>query len=119
VEPYVVCADIYGAPPHVGRGGWTWYTGAAGWLYRVAVEAIIGLRVRGESLSIDPSVAAAWPGFEIAYRRGSTNYQVRVDNSSGTGRGVRSVTVDGKPADGLAIPLHDDGRTHDVRVVLG
>ncbi|HEX4592345.1 MAG TPA: glycosyl transferase family 36, partial [Gemmataceae bacterium] len=119
VEPYVVCADVYGAPPHIGRGGWTWYTGAAGWLYRVAVEAILGLRLRGDRLTIDPCIAAAWPGFEMTYRYGSTSYRIKVDNSSGAGRGVRSVTVDGKPADGDMIPLHDDGRTHDVRVVLG
>jgi cellobiose phosphorylase len=119
VEPYVVCADVYGAPPHIGRGGWTWYTGAAGWLYRVAVEAILGLRLRGDRLMIDPCIAAAWPGFEMTYRYGSTSYRIKVDNSSGAGRGVRSVTVDGKPADGDMIPLHDDGRTHDVRVVLG
>ena len=119
VEPYVVCADIYGAPPHIGRGGWTWYTGSAGWLYRVAVEAIIGLRLRGNSMSLEPCVAAAWPGFEITYRHGSASYQIRVDNSSGGGHGVRSVMVDGNAAEGGVIPLHDDGRTHDVRVVLG
>ncbi len=119
VEPYVVCADVYGAPPHTGRGGWTWYTGAAGWLYRVAVEAIFGLQLRGKSMSLDPCVAAAWPGFEIAYRHGSASYQIRVDSSSGAGRGVRSVTVDGNATEGGVIPLHDDGRMHDVRVVLG
>jgi cellobiose phosphorylase len=118
VEPYVVCADVYGAPPHTGRGGWTWYTGAAGWLYRVAVEAILGLRVRGNSLSLDPCVASSWPGYEVAYRFGSATYQIRVDNSA-TGRGVRSVTFDGRPAEGGNVPLHDDGKTHDVRVVLG
>jgi cellobiose phosphorylase len=119
VEPYVVCADVYGAPPHTGRGGWTWYTGAAGWLYRVAVEAILGVRKRGTTVSLDPCVASLWPGYEVAYRFGSATYQIRVDNSAGTGRGVRSVTVDGRPADGGSVPLQDDGQTHDVRVVLG
>jgi cellobiose phosphorylase len=119
VEPYVVCADVYGAPPHVGRGGWTWYTGAAGWLYRVAVEAILGIRLRGNTLILDPCVAAAWPGFQIDYRFGAATYQMHVDNAAATGRGVRSVTVDGTPVEGGRVPLRDDGKTHDVRVILG
>jgi cellobiose phosphorylase len=119
VEPYVICADIYGAPPHTGRGGWTWYTGAAGWLYRVAVEAILGIRVRGETLQFEPCIPAGWPGYEVTYRFRSTTYHVRVDNSAGTGRGVRSVSVDGQPAAGVAVALRDDGQAHEVRVVLG
>jgi cellobiose phosphorylase len=119
VEPYVICADVYGAPPHVGRGGWTWYTGAAGWMYRVAVEAILGLKVRGDTLTLDPCVAAGWPEFEIDYRCGAAVYKIHVDNSAGKGRGVRSVTVDGSPAANGIVPLRDDGREHDVRVVLG
>jgi cellobiose phosphorylase len=119
VEPYVVCADVYGVPPHVGRGGWTWYTGSASWLYRVALEAILGLRVTGDTLHLEPCVPHGWPGYEIAYRHGSTKYRIRVDNSAGTGRGVRSVTVDGQPAAGGTVPLRDDGREHDVRMSLG
>jgi cellobiose phosphorylase len=119
VEPYVICADVYGAPPHTGRGGWTWYTGAAGWLYRVAVEAILGVHVRGDALHLEPCVPAGWPGFEVSYRIGSTTYRVRVDNPAGTGRGVRSVTVDAQPAAGGSVPLRDDGRAHEVLVVLG
>jgi cellobiose phosphorylase len=119
VEPYVVCADVYGASPHTGRGGWTWYTGAAGWIYRVAVEAILGVRVRGDSLHFEPVIPAAWPGYEVSYRFGSATYHVRVDNSAGKGRGVHSVTVDGQPAVGGDVALRDDGRTHEVRVVLG
>lgn len=118
VEPYVVCADVYGAPPHTGRGGWTWYTGAAGWLYRVAVESILGVHVRGDSLQFAPCVPARWPGYEVTYRFRTATYHVRVDNAAGTGRGVKSVAIDGKPAaDG--VPLRDDGKTHEVRVVLG
>jgi cellobiose phosphorylase len=119
VEPYVVCADVYGVPPHVGRGGWTWYTGSASWLYRVALEAILGLRVTGDTLRVEPCIPSSWPGYEITYRHGSATYRVRVDNSSGAGRGVRSVTVDGQPAAGGAVPLRDDGREHDIRVTLG
>jgi cellobiose phosphorylase len=119
VEPYVVCADVYGVPPHVGRGGWTWYTGSASWLYRVALEAILGLRRAGDTLRVEPCVPRGWPGYEVAYRHGSATYRIRVDNAAGTGRGVRSVTVDGEPAAGGAVPLCDDGRAHDVRVTLG
>ena len=119
VEPYVVCADVYGAPPHTGRGGWTWYTGAAGWLYRVAVEAILGIRIRGNTLQFEPCIPTRWPGFAVTYRYRSTTYLIRVDNSAGTGRGVRSVTTDGQLTTGGMVTLHDDGRAHDVRVVLG
>jgi cellobiose phosphorylase len=117
VEPYVVCADIYGAPPHTGRGGWTWYTGSAGWLYRVAVEAILGIWPSGDRLRVEPSIPSRWPGYEVAYRHGSATYRIRVENPAGGG--VRSVLVDGQPVPGGVVPLRDDGREHDVRVTLG
>jgi len=110
---------VYGAPPHVGRGGWTWYTGSASWLYRVALEAILGFHLAGDTLRVEPCVPPGWPGYEITYRYGSATYRVRVDNPAGTGRGVVSVTLDGQPAAGGAVPLRDDGRGHDVRVTLG
>jgi cellobiose phosphorylase len=116
VEPYAVCADVYGVPPHVGRGGWTWYTGSASWLYRVAVEAILGFRLAGDSLRVEPCVPASWPGYQITYRHRSTTYRIRVDNAAGTGARVRSVTVDGQPAPEGVVALRDDGRTHEVLV---
>jgi cellobiose phosphorylase len=119
VEPYVVCADVYGAPPHTGRGGWTWYTGAAGWMYRIAVEAILGVRVRGDSLRFEPCVPAGWGEYEVTYRFGSATYRVHVDNTAGAGRGVRAVTTDGRPAEDGTVLLRDDGQAHEVRVVLG
>jgi cellobiose phosphorylase len=119
VEPYVVCADVYGAPPHTGRGGWTWYTGSAGWLYRVALEAILGFRLAGDTLRVEPCVPAGWPGYEVTYRHRSATYRIQVENPAGTGHGVRSVTVDGRAAEGGAVALRDDGRAHDVRVTLG
>jgi cellobiose phosphorylase len=119
VEPYVACADVYGVPPHVGRGGWTWYTGSASWLYRVALEAILGFHRAGDMLRIEPCVPPGWPGYELKYRHGSATYTVRVENSAGTGRGVRSVTLDGQLVPGGVVPLRDDGRSHDVRVTLG
>jgi cyclic beta-1,2-glucan synthetase len=119
VEPYVVAADIYGVPPHVGRGGWTWYTGSAGWLYRAGLETILGFRLEGDRLWIEPCIPASWPGYAITYRRGSATYYVRVDNPHGAEHGVGTVTLDGQPcADGI-VPLTDDGRTHEVVVTLG
>jgi cellobiose phosphorylase len=119
VEPYVVCADVYGAPPHTGRGGWTWYTGSASWLYRVALEAILGVHPEGDTLRLDPCIPRDWPGFEITYRHRTATYRVRVDNAAGTGRGVRSVELDGRRLPGGAVPLDDDGKPHEVRVELG
>ena len=119
VEPYVVCADVYGAPPHTGRGGWTWYTGSASWLYRVALEAMLGFRLEGDTLRLQPCVSPSWPRFEITYRHRSATYQILVDNSAGTGRGVRSVELDGQPLANLSVPLSDDAKIHKVRVALG
>jgi cellobiose phosphorylase len=119
VEPYVACADIYGAPPHTGRGGWTWYTGSASWLYRVAIETILGFQLRGGSLRFEPCIPPSWPQFEMTYRFRSTMYRIVVDNSAGTGRGVRSVELDGNQLPNHTVPLVDDSKTHEVRVELG
>ena len=119
VEPYVVAADVYGAPPHTGRGGWTWYTGSASWLYRVGLEAILGFRKRGDRVRIDPCVAPDWPRYELTYRHRSAIYHIVVENAGGTGRGVRAVTVDAHAVPDGEIPLMDDGKTHEVRVELG
>jgi cellobiose phosphorylase len=119
VEPYVVCADVYGAPPHTGRGGWTWYTGSASWLYRVGLEAILGFRLRGTRLELNPCVPPSWAGYEITYRHRSATYHVVVENSGGSGRGVRSVTVDGRAVPEGVVELADDGRQHKVRIALG
>jgi cellobiose phosphorylase len=119
VEPYVVAADVYGAPPHTGRGGWTWYTGSASWLYRVALETILGFQLRGAALRFKPCIPPSWPGFELSYRHGSATYRIVVDNSAGTGRGVRSVGLDGQPLPNNTVPLSDDGKNHNVSVELG
>jgi cellobiose phosphorylase len=119
VEPYVVCADVYGAPPHTGRGGWTWYTGSASWLYRVALEAILGFRQKGNTLQFEPCIPPGWVSYELMYRYGTASYQIRVDNSAGTGRGVRSVLLDGQSARGNVVSLCDDGQKHEVLVKLG
>ncbi len=121
VEPYVVAADVYAEPPHVGRGGWTWYTGAAGWMYRAGIEWILGLRVRGALLHLDPCIPRTWPKFAITFRYHSARYDIVVENPHGAARGVSSVTLDGAPltGEGAHIPLADDGVAHQVRVVLG
>jgi len=120
VEPYAVAADVYSQPPHVGRGGWTWYTGAAGWLHRAGLEWILGFRKRGAALCIDPCIPREWKDFEITYRHDRTLYRITVENPDGVSRGVSRVSLDGAPLPGEAhVPLSDDGREHQIRVVLG
>ena len=116
VEPYVVAADVYTAEGHVGRGGWTWYTGSASWMYRVALEAILGFRKTGDTLRIEPSVPRGWPGFTIEYRFGSSVYAIEVKIVRGGERGPNRVTVDGRRMKDEAIPLVDDGQRHAVIV---
>jgi cellobiose phosphorylase len=115
----VVCADVYGAPPHTGRGGWTWYTGSAAWLYRVGLEAILGFRLRGTRLEFDPCVPIGWSGYKITYRYRSATYHVVIENPEGAGRGVREVTFDGLTLQGSVVELLDDGRLHEVKISLG
>ncbi len=121
VEPYVMSADVYAAPAHVGRGGWTWYTGSAGWMYRVGLESILGFRLRGTTLFIDPCVPKSWPRFDIVFQYHSTRYELAVENPRGVGRGVSELILDGeKPPDiHLGLPLVNDGATHKVKAVLG
>jgi cyclic beta-1,2-glucan synthetase len=120
VEPYVVAGDVYAEPPHVGRGGWTWYTGSAGWLYRAGLEWILGFRMRGMTFSIDPCIPRNWPGYSIDFRYHSATYQIRVDNPSSVSRGVALTELDGKLLPGCAnIPLASDGAVHQVHIVLG
>jgi cellobiose phosphorylase len=112
-RPYVVAADVYGAPPHMveadGPG-----TGSAGWLYRVGLEAILGFHLQGSLLKIEPCIPPDWPGYEITYRHGSTSYHVTVDNRNETGRGVCRLILDGQSVEAGAIDLVDDGKRHEV-----
>jgi cyclic beta-1,2-glucan synthetase len=121
VEPYVVCADVYAEPSHVGRGGWTWYTGSGAWMYRTGLEWILGFRLRGTALIMDPCVPTSWPGFTIAFKYLSAHYDITVENPNGVSRGVSRISLDGQvlhTTDGR-IPLADDGAHHSVEVVLG
>jgi cyclic beta-1,2-glucan synthetase len=121
VEPYVVCADVYTAPAHVGRGGWTWYTGSAGWMYRTAIEGILGLGVRGSVLRVNPCIPRTWPGFEVTYKHGSSRYRIAVENPHGVCRGIIRASFDGRdiPVSPCDITLADDGSYHYARITLG
>ena len=122
VEPYVACADLYSKPPHVGRGGWTWYTGSAGWMYRAVLEGLLGFRVQGSNLAVDPCIPHGWPGFEISFRYRSSRYDISVENPLSACRGILAAKLDGEMLTGskkLLIPLFDDGATHRLQVVLG
>ncbi len=121
VEPYAVAADVYSVEPHAGRGGWTWYTGSAGWMYRAAVEWMLGLSVEAQRLRLTPCIPAWWPGFQIDYRHGSTRYIITVRNPDSVCHGVVHAELDGRAlAPGLPdIDLVDDGKVHRVAVILG
>jgi cyclic beta-1,2-glucan synthetase len=121
VEPYVVAADVYAEPPHVGRGGWTWYTGSAGWMYRAGIEWLLGFRLRGAVLHLDPCIPRAWRRFEITFRYHGSRYEITVENPRGVMRGLATVEVDGTLlAPGSAgLPLTADGARHRVRAILG
>lgn len=115
VEPYVIAADIYAAPQHLGRGGWTWYTGSAAWFYRLGIERILGIQRYGDYLTLTPCMPPDWPGYEAWYHCGSSDYHIIVERSSGDGY---ALTIDGAPASDGRIPLYDDGREHIVRLAL-
>jgi cyclic beta-1,2-glucan synthetase len=119
VEPYVVAADVYTHPAHMGRGGWTWYTGSAAWMYRLGLESILGLRRRGECFTVAPCVPAPWNGFVVRWRYGGSVYEITVENPEGRNRGVAEAVLDGARVDAHAIPLIDDGEVHRLRVVMG
>ena len=121
VEPYVVSGDVYAEPPHVGRGGWTWYSGSAGWIYRAGLEWILGFRVRGSTLHMDPCVPRNWPGYSIRFLYRSATYNITVENPHRVGRGIALAELDGHKCQvgPATIPLQDDGVAHQIRIVLG
>jgi cellobiose phosphorylase len=117
VEPYVVAADVYTAEGHLGRGGWTWYTGSASWMYRVGLEAILGFAKRGDMLYMEPRVPAAWTEFTITYRYGSSLYRILVQRAK-PGDPERGLLLDGVALSADGIRLVDDGSEHAVRVII-
>ncbi len=121
VEPYVVAADVYSVAPHVGRGGWTWYTGSASWMYRVGLESILGFRLQGTTLHLAPCIPQHWPKAEMVFKHRSSRYLILIENPAGVSHGVVHAELDGEPLPGgsVIIPLVDDGSTHHVRLQLG
>mgnify|MGYP001070248675 CR=1 FL=1 len=125
VEPYASCADVYSVAPYLGRGGWTWYSGSAAWLYRAGLEAVLGFQLRGDQLRIDPCIPKHWTGFQLTYqRRGQqhaiTGYVITVENPDHVCCGIKRVDLDTKALTATdAIALADDGQTHTLRIVLG
>ena len=121
VEPYVVCGDLYSMAPNVGRGGWTWYSGSSGWMYRVALEGILGFHIQGDCLRVDPCVPRSWSGFEIAFRHRSSSYCVVVENPHGVNKGVIKIEIDGmdQPDRDRPMDLIDDSSTHTIRLIMG
>lgn len=118
VEPYVVAADVYSVAPHVGRGGWTWYTGSAAWMYRAGIDGILGIRRDGEFLVIEPRIPAAWPGFEVIVIVGSTRYEIRFSTRFIGDHSVPNVILDGTigPLDQLPLRVALDGKTHKLEI---
>jgi len=119
VEPYVMAADVYGEPPHIGRGGWSWYTGAAGWMYKAGLENILGFNKQGDKLILDPTIPEKWRSYSIVYRYLETIYEINVYNPDGVSQGVQEVRVDDKIQTDLTISLVNDLRPHQVEVLMG
>jgi cyclic beta-1,2-glucan synthetase len=120
-EPYVVSADVYSEAPHVGRAGWSWYTGSAAWMYRVGLESILGFQLQGDVLWLNPCVPKSWREFEISFRHRTTQYEIQFENPRAVCRGVTRLELDGAEiaGDPARVDLVDDGATHRVRVTLG
>jgi cyclic beta-1,2-glucan synthetase len=115
VEPYVVAADVYAVAPHVGRGGWTWYTGSSGWMYRLIVESLLGVTLEAGALTLAPLLPAGWDGFTLRYRHGASVYVITVAPADGLAAGL---SVDGVAQPGQTIALIDDGREHAVALLV-
>jgi len=119
VEPYTIAADVYAVPPHTGRGGWTWYTGSSGWLYRLGIEMLLGIRRTGDWLTVTPCIPPDWKQFSFSFRHGAGSYCITVENPQGTTGGVTRIEIDGEPVPDGRISLQRDAGGHNVRVILG
>lgn len=118
VEPYVVAADVYGAEPHIGRGGWTWYTGSSGWMYRLIIESLLGLHLDVDKLRFNPRPPSDWPFFKMHYRFRETFYHITVNNS-GSGKAIKMLSIDGVAQTEHVVTLVDDKANHEVLIILG
>lgn len=118
VEPYVMAADVYASHPHVGRGGWTWYTGASGWMYQAGLEGILGFRRQGDKLVLNPCIPSRWTGYRLTYRYQTAQYEIIVENPRGRMNGCEQITLDEEVLLEPIISLKDDGQAHTVRLIL-
>jgi cellobiose phosphorylase len=114
VEPYVVAADVYAVAPHTGRGGWTWYTGSAGWMYRLLIETLLGVNREGDRLRLAPRMPRTWRSYRVRYRHGRTLYRITFTAVAADARPAELVLLDGRPIAGTTVPLSDDGAEHTV-----
>jgi len=119
VEPYVVTADVYHLAGRVGQGGWSWYTGSAAWMYRVWVEEVLGLKLRGDHMHLDPVIPGGWQGFHLRYRHGEAIYEIQVENPDGCERGVLWVEMDGQRIPHALVPLERGLVKHRILVHMG
>jgi cyclic beta-1,2-glucan synthetase len=119
LEPYVMAADVYSVHPHIGRGGWSWYTGSAGWIYQAGLYSILGFSKSSGNLVINPCIPGRWKEYSIDYHFQSTCYHIQVVNPEGVMTGIRSVSMDGIQLAEHVIPLVDDHKKHDVLVTMG
>ena len=119
LEPYVMAADVYSSSPNAGRGGWSWYTGSAGWMYKAGLENILGFRKTGNILTFDPCIPRLWTEYSVAYQYHATQYKIKIYNPKGISKGVSRVLVDGNAVADNAIRLVDDKVPHDVKVIMG
>ncbi len=119
VEPYVVSADVYSIAPHIGRGGWTWYTGSASWLYRLGIERLLGLTREGSRLKFAPCIPDRWSGYDMTYRHGETSYSIHVHNPNGVNGGIIQIKLDDNIVSEDYLVLQNDGLNHEVHIVLG
>jgi cyclic beta-1,2-glucan synthetase len=119
VEPYVVASDVYRLPGREGQGGWTWYTGSAAWMYRAWIEEVLGVKLCGDRLTIDPVIPRSWDRFSLRLRHGQALYEIEVENPEGLARGVIRVELDGRQLPERVIPLESELVKHRVRVLMG
>lgn len=119
LEPYVMAADVYAVSPNAGRGGWSWYTGSAGWMYKTGLENMLGFQKTGKTITINPCIPHQWKEYVLRYKYFDTFYKITIFNPDGVSKGVSRVSVDGNTVEGSTISLVDDGETHDVNVIMG
>lgn len=118
VEPYAVAADVYATHPHIGRGGWTWYTGASGWMYQAGLEGILGFKRKGDKLVLKPCIPSRWSGYRLTYQYLTTKYEIVVENPMSRMTGCKRITLDGELLQEPVVMLKDDGQTHTVRLTM-